>query len=181
MRRAVILLAIWSAAVAGCASSASIEPPERVLAVNGGGYVIRQSTADEKTFMELDAPADSVWKAVMLAYADLAIEPGVSDRANGVYGNPNFVAPKTMGGRSLNVYFHCGSGLTAPSAQEGRLTTSMVTVLTPSSQGRTRVATHVAAMLRRSDGASSNPVVCASTGALQQWLHEAIASRLKSP
>jgi hypothetical protein len=164
--------------VAACASSGSIDPPDRILAVDHG-QVMRQSTSHESSAVDYDAPMDRVWTAVMLAYGDLGIEPGVVDRANGVYGSRNFIAPKSMGGRPLSAYFRCGSGLTGGSVDSGRLIASMVTTLTPvASGGGTRAITHVSGMLRRSDGSSSDPVVCASEGTLEVRLKAAIVKHL---
>jgi hypothetical protein len=180
MRGTLMLVAISPVLLAACASSGSIDPPERIIAVDGQGSVMRQSTAHESSVVEYAAPMDRVWNAVMLAYGDLGIDPAVADRANGVYGTRNFLAPKSIGGRPLGDYFRCGSGLTGGSIESGRLTLSMVTTLSPAGGGATRALTRLTGMLRRSDGSSTEPVVCASAGALEARLRAAVQQHLSS-
>ena len=97
--------------LAGCGSAThSSEPaPERVLAVNADGRVVRQSTSYEKEAMVFGAPIDRVWSALQVGYAALGIQPTVADRTAGRYGNEGFIAPRRMLDHSLGEYFTCGS------------------------------------------------------------------------
>jgi hypothetical protein len=171
---------ITSVLLAACASSGTSTPaPERVLAVDSDGKVIRRSTADENARVSFSAPVERVWPALVLAYADAGIEPSVADRAEGRYGNPNFPAKKRMAGRQLSEFFNCGSGLTGPYIDQGRMTATVVTTIQATPEGTTSAVTYASGSLRRNEGTSSDPMVCASTGALEEFLRQRIEARLK--
>jgi hypothetical protein len=162
-----------------CAPVSTPTPaPDRVLAVDSDGRVIRRSTADENARVSFTAPADKVWPAMVLAYADLNIDPSVADRAIGRYGNGSFTAPRRMGGRPLAEFFSCGSGLTGPYIDSGRLTANVVTTIQPAADGTTTAVTYASGSLRRNEGTSTDPIVCASTGALEELLRKRIEARL---
>jgi hypothetical protein len=114
----------------------------------------------------------------VLAYADAGIEPSVADRAVGRYGNGNFTAPRRMGGRPLAEYFSCGSGLTGPYIDQGRLSANVITTIQPAPDGTTTAVTYASGSLRRNEGTSTDPIVCASTGALEEFLRKRIEARL---
>jgi hypothetical protein len=162
-----------------CAPTSTPTPaPERVLVVDTDGHVIRRSTADENSRVSFTAPIDKVWPALVLSYADLGIEPSVADRGAGRYGNGNFIAPRHMGGHSLGEFFSCGSGLTGSNIDSGRLTANVVTTIRAAPDGTTSGVTYASGTLRRNDGTSTEPIVCASTGALEEQLRRSIEARL---
>jgi hypothetical protein len=179
-RPLLALLPLIAAASACGPSAAPATPaPDRVLAVDANGDVIRRSTADEHSRTTIAAPIDKVWPALVLAYADMGIEPAIADREAGRYGNANFPAPRRINGRPLAQFYNCGSGLTGPNIESGRLTANVVTTLQPGSEpGTTLASTYATGTLRRNDGTSADPIVCASTGALEESLRLAIERRL---
>jgi hypothetical protein len=182
MRHSPIELAGMAALVllAGCGSAShGPEPaPERVLAVNADGRVIRQSTSYEKEATVFSAPIDRVWTALQLGYAALGIQPTVSDRGAGRYGNEGFIAPRRMLDHSLGEFFTCGTGLGGPLIDQGRLYVYMVTTLTPSANGATTGATHLTARLQRNEGTSAEPIRCGSTGQLEEALRLQVEKQL---
>ena len=94
--------------------------PDRVLVVNTDGKVMRQSTGDEHSRVKFFAPMDKVWRALVASYADLGIDPAISDSATGRYGNAAFVVPRRVMGRPIAQFFDCGSTLTGPTVDAGR-------------------------------------------------------------
>jgi hypothetical protein len=180
MRPSALLLALFAAGATACAAStpSPAPSPDRILFVDRDGTVVRQSTADENARAVVAAPMAQVWPAVLLAYADLGIEPTVSDRATGRYGNAGFVAPRRIMGRPLAEFFHCGSGMTGPLIDMGRLTANVVSALGEDGAGGTVVVTHVSATLRRNDGTSTDPINCSSTGALEEYIRQSTQKRV---
>jgi hypothetical protein len=179
-RRPLLATVSMLLCAAACAPSATpaTPAPDRVLAVDANGTVIRRSTADENARATIAAPIDKVWPALVLAYADMGIDPSVADRGAGRYGNGNFTAPRRINGRPLAEFFSCGSGLTGPYIENGRLTANVVTTVQSGPNGTTLISTYASATLRRNDGTSTDPMVCASTGALEEALRRAIEQRL---
>ncbi len=180
MRRSRAPLVGYLAFLAGCApatSSSSAPPPVRVLAVDSDGTVIRRSS-DDKARVVFAAPMDKVWPAMVLAYAELGIQPTVSARAEGRYGNEGFIMPKRVGTRPIGDFFQCGSGMAGPYVDAGRLTANVLTTIQSTPDGNTIGATYVSGSLRRNEGASADPIVCASTGAIEEQIRKSIERRL---
>ena len=180
MRRlAALAPALLFAAACAPAATPATPAPDRILAVDTDGRVIRRSTADENARATIAAPIDKVWPALVLAYADMGIDPSVADRGAGRYGNGNFLAPKRIAGRNLGEFFNCGSGLTGPYIENGRLTANVVTTVQAGPDGTTTLAsTYASGTLRRNDGTSTDPIVCSSTGALEEALRRGIEKRV---
>jgi hypothetical protein len=175
-----LLIALPSAFLLACAPPSALPTPapDRVLAVDSDGNVIRRSTGDEKARAEFKAPVDRVWPALVMSYAELGIEPTVADRGAGQYGNGGFLAPKRLAGRPLATYFDCGSGLTGPYIDAGRLIANVVTYMQPGAEGKTTAVTYATGTLRRNDGASADPIVCASTGMLEEEIRKGVEKHL---
>ena len=165
-----------------CATTAP--PPasahDRVLLVDTDGSVLRQSTADENSRASFAAPVARVWPAVMIAYADLGIEPNVVDRPSGRYGNAGFVAPRRIAGKPLSQFFSCGSGFTGPLIETGRLVANVVSTVSDDGKGGTVVMTHVSGSLSRNDGTSTSAITCGSAGAFEEYIRRSIEKRLAS-
>lgn len=178
-RRSLLALSPMLCLAVACAPPSTPTPsPDRVLAVDSDGRVLRRSTSDEMSRATFAAPVDKVWPALVLSYSDLGIEPSIADRASGRYGNGNFVAPRRIAGRPLGEFFNCGSGLTGPYIDNGRLTANVVTTIRAAPDGTTIATTHATGTLRRNDGTSTDPLVCASTGGLEERLRRSIEQRL---
>jgi hypothetical protein len=152
--------------------------PDRVLLIDESGRAVRQSTFDENARVVFRAPLDRVWSALVAGYTDLGIEPSVVDRASGQYGNTRFIVPRRVMDRPIGDFFRCGSGLSGPLVDQGRVIANIVTTLAPMPDGTTSALTHVSGQLRRHDGASSEPIVCASTGALEDHIRQATEQRV---
>jgi hypothetical protein len=174
-----LLIAVPIAFLIACAPVGVPTPaPDRVLAVDSDGNVIRRSTADEKARASFKAPVDRVWPALVMSYAEMGIEPAVADRETGRYGNGGFTPPRRLAGRSIGSYFNCGSGLTGPYIDAGRLTANVITQVQPSNDGGTTAVTYATGVLRRYEGAATDPIVCASTGLLEEELRKGVEKHL---
>jgi hypothetical protein len=179
MRLSPILLVLLASAA--CATAAPPPPAgDRILVVDSNGNSVRQSTADEYSRASFAAPVPRVWSAVMLAYADLGIEPSIIDRASGRYGNAGFVAPRRLLGKRLSEFFSCGSGLTGPLIETGRLYGNVVSTVSDDGKGGSVVSTHVSGSLSRNDGTSTSPINCGSTGAFEEYIRHSVETRLAS-
>ena len=178
MRSFAFLLAVIG--VAGCAAApASPAPgPDRVLVVDSDGNVIHQSTADESARATFTAPPARVWPALVGAYTTLGILPTTNDRAAGQYGNAGFLVPRRIVGRPIGAFFSCGSGITGPRIDNGRVYGNVMSVVADNGTGGSTVVTHVSATLRTNDGAANDPIACASTGALEELLRKNVEESL---
>ena len=183
MRCAFIATSVLPALLftAGCATTSIPEAelaPERILAVDGAGKVIRQSTTDEHSTAAFAAPMERVWRALVSSYAEAGIDPTISDPGMGRHGSASFVVPRRLLDKPVWQYFDCGVGLNGRLAENGRITALVITTLLPQPDGTTSASTQVSASLRRTDSATGTLLTCASTGALEEFLRGAIAKRL---
>jgi len=181
MRRRPIELtatALLFAVACGPALHAPAPATERVVAVNANGSVVRQSMASETATTTFPAPLDRVWTALVLSYADIGVDPTISDPASGRYGNEGFIAPRRLLDHPLGELFSCGSGLGGAHIDHGRLYVYMVTTVSPAGAGTTNAGTHVTAKLMRNEGTSNEPVRCSSSGRLEEALRLHVAQHL---
>ena len=174
MRSSVLYFVLLGAAGCAGASPSPAPSPDRVLVVDSNGRVVHQSTADENDHVTFAAPPSRVWPALVNAYTTLGILPTTNDRAAGQYGNAGFLVPRRIIGRPIAEFFDCGSGMTGPHVDNGRVYANVMSVVADNGSGGSKVITHVGATLRTNDGAASDPIVCASTGALEQVLQKDI-------
>ncbi len=165
-----------------CTSAQPLATPDptRILIVEANGNVVRQSTNDENSRLTFSAPFARVWTALVQTYAELGISVNVDDRPTGRFGNVGFLAPRRIMNRPLGAFYQCGSGLTGPLIDNGRLTADIVTSLTSQPDGTTSAITHVGGFLRKNEGSSSDAIRCASTGAVEEYIRTSVEAKLKA-
>jgi hypothetical protein len=178
MRFSALLIAFAGAAACAPGTPSPAPSPDRVLVVGEDGSVVRQSTAGENARFTFAAPPDKVWGAMMLAYNTLGIQPSISDRSKGQYGNASFVVPRRIAGRPIAEFFSCGSSITGPRIDTGRVYGDMMSVLVADGTNGSAVVTHVSGALRPNSGNASDLIPCASTGALETLLKKNIEEQL---
>jgi hypothetical protein len=178
MRIQALIFALLGAAACAPAAPSPAPSPDRVLVVNQDGSVVRQSTSDENSRSTYRATPAQVWPALVMAYTTLGIQPTTNDRSIGQYGNAGFIVPRRIAGRPIGDYFSCGTGITGPRIDTGRVYGDMMSVVTDDGAGGSIVVTHVSAYLRPNSGNASDPIPCASTGALELLLRRNIEHNL---
>jgi hypothetical protein len=183
-RSSTVALAITVLLASGCASTTSSGPAmaaDRIILTTADGTVLRQS-ANPNAHMTFAAAPARVWAAVQGSYVDLGIAANTADRSAWRYGVMGYTVPRRVNGAGIASLFSCGSSMTGPLVDQGRLTADVVTTLTPSADSTATDATvYVDGVLRKSDGASSDPMNCASTGRLEEMLRTTISKRLSTP
>ena len=165
---------------AGSNTPTPVATPDRILAVDASGKVLRQSTAGDHSTVVFDAPRFRVWSALVASYAELGIQPSIADAVSGQYGNASFLVPRRILGQPIGQFFDCGSSLTGAMVDAGRVTGLVVTTLSSRPDSTTSASTQVTGTLRRNDGSSSDPILCSSTGAIEEQLRIITTQRLES-
>ena len=169
--------------VSSCASAgpASSNPtPDRVLVSASDGTVLRQS-GDPNSRMSFAASPEKVWNAVRGAYAEIGLEANTADVPGRRYGVLNYTMPRRLHDTPISSLFACGSNMTGALVDQGRVKSDVITTLSLNADGTTDAMVFVTGVLRKSDGASVDPISCASTGHLEEMLRAAIASKLGLP
>jgi hypothetical protein len=178
MRLSALTFALLGAAACAPATPSPAPSPDRILVVGADGSIVRQSTASENSRAAYAAPPAKVWPAIALAYTTLGIQPTKNDRALGQYGNAGFLVPRRIVGRPINEFFSCGSGITGPRIDNGRVYGNVMSSLTDDGADGSVVVTYVSAYLVPNSGSASDPITCASTGALESLLRKNIEQTL---
>ena len=178
MRSSALILALIGAGACAPAAPSPAPSPDRVLVVGADGSIVRQSTASENSRAAYAAPPAKVWPALVLAYTTLGIQPTRNDRAAGQYGNAGFLVPRRIVGRPIAEFFSCGSSITGPRIDNGRVYGNVMSVLTDDGSGGSVVVTYVSAYLNPNTGSASDPIACASTGALELLLQKNVQQSL---
>ena len=153
--------------------------PERVAVETRYGDIIR-TTASGPMRAVVDLPPAIVWPTLVAAYADVGIEAKTVDATNGRVGNIKFIMTRKMVGGAVSRYLNCGSTVTGPLADQGRVTASMTTDITPDGKGGTSMVTSIQASARRVDGTSADALDCGSTGELEELLRKAVLLRVSN-
>jgi hypothetical protein len=181
MRSPALILALLGAAACASAAPSPAPSPDRVLVVGEDGSVVRQSTADQNSRATYAMPPAKVWPALVAAYTTLGIQPTKDDQATGQYGNAGFLVPRRIVGRPINEFFSCGNGMTGPRIDSGRVYGNVMSTLASDGSGGSVVVTYVSAYLTPNSGSASDPITCASTGAIEQLLQKNLRQTLGTP
>lgn len=171
------LLALACSACASGGATPTTNAPDRVIMTTQDGSVLRQQI-DAATKADFAASPDKVWAAVVGSYADLGIEANTSDKSQWHYAALNFIVPRRIRNVGITSLFNCGSSMTGPVADQGRIMADIVTKLRPNADGTTSATLYVDGMLKKNEGTSSDPVHCSSTGRLEELLRTTINRKL---
>lgn len=180
MRFAALGLLTLFAACSSAGAGAAPTPggPTRVISTGDGAYVqLAQDTRG--TSVQVAASPEQVWAALPAVYKELGVEPGTVDPASWTFGNARFVASRRFAGEPMANLLRCGSTATgAPISSTYRIRMSLLTHLQPAPEGKTEVSTLVQATASSNEGVSNDPVVCASTGALEERIATELRARV---
>lgn len=179
MHRTILLVPL----VLGCASAGSgpaLPPPPPQTIETGGGTRLRVEGEAIVAGGTIAAPIDSAWKAVVKVYQELGIQPSILLTDSHTIGNQLLKVRRVLGGVPLSRYLNCGAGTgVGPNADYYNVEMSVMTYLSANTAAATDVRTRVDATATPVSVAS-NPVVCTSTGVLEQRIVKRLQERALS-
>lgn len=174
-----VLAALACAALSACAPGAAREggagPAIRVVPTFPGAEIFQTSDA-RPVVTVVPAPVDSAWQALVAAYRELGVATPALDAAHHLLGNEALSVQGRLGSQRLPVYFNCGTGLTGEVAATARLRVNIFSELVAHPDGAL-LRTLVQATASNPQGASADPVLCSSTGRLENALATAVQLR----
>ena len=177
MTGAAITVAIAGACATSSSRAAAPASTPEVL-VDQDGRVYR--TTEAAAIVNFSVSADSTFNALVEAYRALGIEPSVVDPARRVVGRQGLMLRGRFQGDRLSSAFDCGNGQVGPRADDGRIRADITSTVAPAGTGAA-VTTTVQASLTPNDGASGDPIRCASNGGLEEKLRRETSLRLGIP
>lgn len=160
-----VLLATLSVTIA-CAPSYAPTPETVSRVTSPGSGRVEIHNALSMVGRNVPAPMDSVWKVLPRVYEILGITEAAGDENGTTFGMIDF-RPKRIEGKRLSTYIDCGMGATAvPKADTYEITMSLLTRLSATDDGHTRVETTVEAS-GKPRAVTGNPIYCQSNGVLE--------------
>lgn len=126
---------------------------------------------------DLAASPAAAWSQVAPAYADIGIPLSLSFDDVKLAGNQGFRTHREIGGVGMRNYLQCGSTSGFDNSEVYEISLNVATQIQPQGDGTSKVATVLNAT-GTPMGVGSNSVNCASTGALEARINDAIAKRL---
>ncbi len=186
MRMVLILAAV--ASLTACASGKGsaeedLGPSSRVStqAVSGligaqgmttvGVTTINTASAASST---IAGSVDITWSALQSAYVSLEIPLTMRDEAKKTLGNSSFRTRRRIGAVPMIRAFDCGGESGMPNAETYDVTLEITSVVTPTSDGRSRLQTLLQGTARRPSGGNVSEVRCTSLGGLESKISEMV-------
>ncbi len=175
MNRFTLLVFLAVAACSRTASPGLETAPTAPTVITGSGNIIELAVDSRGFVARIPVAMADAWAALPSIYNQLGIAPKTIVPAARQIGNLDFVATGRLGGVRLGEYFRCGRTTSgAPAADSYRLYISILTDLDEITPTETEIHTLVQASARSNSGASTDPVLCASTGELESRIVKAL-------
>jgi hypothetical protein len=130
---------------------------------------------------EHDVPYAAAWAAAERVFYELKIATDKRDSAQGVLAATRYTKSSSMAGQPMSRFMNCGTGMTGPNADHYRINMAVAALLTPLSPTRTRIGVALAASGMNMQGASTDPVMCGSSGRLETDFLARFKKALASP
>jgi hypothetical protein len=128
---------------------------------------------------DLGASAQDVWEAAMATYEELGMEVTYS-RPGEYVGNRQFRVRRRLAGDRLSKYLRCGFDATGrPMADSYSVTFNVVSEISSTTDLQSIMGTTVSATALKPGGTSTDPVVCASKGLLEEKIARLVAQRVQ--
>lgn len=173
---AAAIVAVLASTSLAAQRSRNSEPTPRAEETSTG-FSFRINSQVTAIEHPLGAPADSVWAALPEVLREMGIAPQMNAAGDRTIGNQRITARRVAGDRTDN-YVRCGNQGAGPSAMAAmRVRLSLLTTVRPESDTRSRLFTEVTGTATPVEG-SGGTTLCASTGALEKKLAEALAARV---
>lgn len=169
----MVLSALVMAGVSACAPAAtgggagSTSGPTRVLATGAGAEI--QIAEDAPVVRTVPAAPEQVWAALPSVFQAVGITGGAAESGARIYGNRKLVVRRRLADQPVSRYLTCGRTSSGHAAADiYRIHLSVVTSVQPAAGGGSQLQTEVTASAQNTEGTSTTPVRCASTGALEE-------------
>jgi hypothetical protein len=167
----LVFLAACTAAATRPVSTAS----DPIVMVDATGPVVH--TQSSGITAQFNASPDSVFKALIAAYDELGMSGAVVDPSQRLVKRSNMAIARTFAGAGVASLFDCGSGISGPYAERGRIDMTVTSMVTPAGDAPS-VTTTVEATVMPSDGTAAGRQRCVSRGGIEERIRRSIARSL---
>lgn len=175
MRRALLVVALCGCASGGTSEQTTARQPA-IFESKGTGTLLGEKP--RAVAVTIAAPPIAVWLALKKAYADFEIAVTVEDPSTHQIGNASLHKTRVLGGRPMEGFVECGSGMTGPKAATYRIYISLLTTVTSDDNGGTKVQTVFIPMGQDMSGNSSDRIPCATTGRFEKLFLDRVTAKI---
>lgn len=112
-----------------------------------------------------------VYHAAGEAYKLLKVKTDLVDSLAGQIGSIGFTQTGSFAGRRMSAWIRCGEGITGPNADQWRVSMAILSGVERVSKDTTRIRTVVVASARNMTGGASPPMMCVTTGGLEERIN----------
>jgi hypothetical protein len=145
--------------------------------IDVSGAIVRLDVDRSYSNNRIPVSRERSWGVIAEVFDSLKIPMEFADHSAFRAGNQKFIMPRQVGGQPKSAYLRCGNGPSGPLADSHRVTMSLITELRALSSDSTGVYTQIIASARPTEGTSGEPVVCASSGALEKTVADLVRRR----
>lgn len=136
------------------------------------------TTGQARTFA---GPRDRVFAAVDSALGSLGIALDVRDAASGLVGTGRLKTQRRLAGVPMSRWLDCGVGARGSTADVYQVSLALLGMVRTRPADSVEVRVAFAAGAQDFSGPLADPISCSSTGALEERILNAVATRLKAP
>lgn len=123
------------------------------------------------TWVLVPGSTNQVYHATSEAYKALKIKIDMVDSLTGQIGSAGFTQTGAFAGNRMSAWIRCGEGMTGPNADTWRVSMAILSGVERVTKDTARVRTVVVASARNMTGGSSSPMMCTSSGRLEEKIN----------
>jgi len=123
------------------------------------------------TWVLVPGSTNEVYHATSEAYKALKISIDMVDSLGGQIGSTGFNQTGSFAGNRMSAWVRCGEGMTGPNADTWRVSMAILSGVERVNKDTTRVRTVVVASARNMTGGASPPIMCATSGRLEEKIN----------
>jgi hypothetical protein len=123
------------------------------------------------TWVLVPGSTAKVFQAAADAYQSLKVKTDLVDSLAGQIGSIGFTQSGSFAGNRMSAWIRCGDGITGPNADQWRVSMAILSGLERVTKDTTRIRTVVVATARNMTGGASPPMMCVTTGGLEERIN----------
>ncbi len=176
---AVPLLIVLAAGCAGSGERATVTPAARST-MGSGTEMVTVYHDTRAAIAPVAAAAGRVWSVLPAVYEELGIPVTTMVDRDRLLGNKQAAVVRRLAGERPSAFLDCGvDGLGLPLADRYRITMSLLTSVSPTSDTASKIQTQVDAKAVQ-QGTSGDAVICNTTGRLEKLILQMVQTRLRA-
>ena len=123
------------------------------------------------TWVIVPGTTAQVYAATNETFKSLKIKVDMLDSLSGQLGSLGSLQTGSFAGNRLSAWIRCGEGITGPNADSWRVSMAILSGVERITKDTTRLRTVVVASARNMTGGASPPMLCVSTGRLEEKIN----------